>query len=166
MRQIQIELKWAFIFTIVTLCWMLLEKTLGWHDEQIEDHWWLTLFFAPFAFLMYVLLMREKRRRVFQNTLTWKQGFIAGLIMTVFITLLSPVTQYITHNFITPEYFENVSNFSVTNDLMSIKEANERFNINSYLLQAAVGSFVFGLGTSAIVAIFMRRSSPTEQYEE
>ena len=158
MKKITIELKWAIIFTIVTLCWMLLEKTLGWHDEQIADHAWLTLFFMPFAVLMYVLLMREKRRRVFKNTLSWKQGFIAGLIMTVFVTILSPLSQYITHNYITPKYFENVKNYSVTNDLMTIEVANEYFNFNNYMMQAAIGAFVIGIVTSAFVAIFMKRS--------
>jgi uncharacterized membrane protein len=158
MKRIQIELKWAFIFTIVMLCWMLLEKTLGRHDEQIANHWWLTLFFIPFAILMYVLLMREKRRRYYKNKLSWKRGFLTGCIMTVFVTLLSPLAQYITHNFITPQYFENVKNYSVTNDLMTIETANEYFNISNYMLQSAIGALVMGILTSAIVAIFMKRS--------
>jgi len=158
MKKIKIEIKWAIIFTIVTLCWMLLEKTLGWHDEQIADHWWLSLFFMPFAILMYVLDMREKRRRVYKNTLTWKQGFFSGLIMTVFVTLLSPLAQYITHNYITPKYFENVKNYSVTNELMTIEVANEYFNFNSYMMQAAIGAFAMGVITSAVLAFFMKRS--------
>ena len=159
MKPIIIELKWAIIFTITMLAWMLFEKTLGWHDEQIADHYWLTLLFLPFAILMYVLVMREKRRRHYDKKMTWLQGFVTGTKMALFVALFSPMAQYITHNYITPEYFESVATYSVTNDLMSIEEANAYFNLNSYMLQSALGTLASGLVISALVAIFMRRSS-------
>lgn len=157
MKAIIIELKWAIIFTITLLAWMLFEKTLGWHDEKIADHFWLTFLFIPFAVLMYVLVMREKRRRHFNKKLTWLQGFITGVKMAFFVALLSPLAQYITHNYITPEYFESVSQYSITNDLMSIEEANDYFNITNYMLQSAIGALGGGIVISALVAIFMRR---------
>lgn len=157
MKKLTIEFKWAIIFTIAMLCWMLLEKTLGWHGERIADHWWLTLFFAPFAILMYLLAMREKRRRVYGGKMTWLQGFVSGVILSVFVALLSPLAQYITHHFITPEYFNNVIEYSVTNDLMTRSKANDYFNINSYMWQAAFGALGFGVATAAVVAIFVRK---------
>jgi len=157
MKNIKIEVKWAIIFTIIVLVWMLLEKTLGWHDEKIADHYWLTLLFLPFAILMYVLAMREKRRRFFGGKLSWRQGFFTGLKMAFFVALLSPLAQYITHNYITPEYFKTVIEYSVTNELMTLEKANEEFNINNYLMQSAIGSLGGGLVTSALVALFIRR---------
>tara|TARA_B100002051_G_C16658029_1_gene597596 strand:+ start:82 stop:576 length:495 start_codon:yes stop_codon:yes gene_type:complete len=157
MKKIFIEFKWAVIFTITMLSWMLLEKTLGWHEEQIADHWWLTMLFAPFAILMYLLEMREKRRRVYGGKMTWLQGFISGIILSVFVALLSPLAQYITHNYITPQYFNNVIEYSVTNDLMTREKANEYFNISSYMWQSAIGAFGFGVITAAVVAIFVRK---------
>jgi hypothetical protein len=157
MKKIYIELKWALIFTITMLSWMLLEKTLGWHEEQIANHQWLTLLFAPFAILMYLLEMHEKRRRVYSGKMTWLQGFISGVILSVFVALLSPLAQYITHEFITPKYFNNVIEYSVTNDLMTRTKANEYFNIESYMWQSAFGALGFGIATAAIVAIFVRK---------
>ncbi|WP_310993823.1 DUF4199 domain-containing protein [Aequorivita marina] len=157
MKKIYIEIKWAVIFTITLLCWMLLEKTLGWHEENIADHEWLTLFFAPFAILIYLLALREKRRRVYDRKMTWLQGFISGVILTIFIVLLSPLAQYITHNYITPEYFNNVREYSITNDLMTRTKANEYFNIKNYMWQAAFGALCFGVVTAAITAIFVRK---------
>lgn len=155
-KKIKIALKWAIIFTIMSLAWMLLEKTLGWHDEAIADHQWLTLFFLPFAIIMYLLEMREIRRRVYQKVITWKQCFLSGLLMALFVALLSPLAQYITHNYITPEYFETVKNYSVTNDLMKIEEANEYFSITNYIWQASIGAFIVGAVTSAILALFLK----------
>lgn len=156
-RKVRIELKWAIIFTIMMLAWMLLEKTLGWHDEKIADHYWLTLLFLPFSIFMYILAMRETRRRVYGRKLTWLQGFTSGLTLTLFIALLSPLAQYITHNYITPKYFENVINYSVTNNLMKINEANEYFSLNNYLWQSFIGAILGGAITSALVALFMKR---------
>ncbi len=158
MKKIQIEIKWAVIFLITMLCWMLLEKTLGWHEDQIADHEWLTLFFLPFAILIYLLALREKRRRVFGGKITWLQGFISGVILSVFVALLSPIAQYITHNYITPEYFNNVIEYSVTNDMMTRTKANEYFNINSYMWQSAFGALGFGVVTAAVVAIFVQKN--------
>lgn len=159
MKKIYIEFKWAIIFTITVLSWMLLERTLGWQQEESIDLQWLVLLFVPFAFLMYLLEMREKRRRVYGGKMTWLQGFISGVILSVFVALLSPLAQYITHNFITPEYFNNVAEYSVTNDLMTRTKANEYFNINSYMWQSAFGALGLGIGTAAIVAIFVRKKS-------
>ncbi len=157
MRKIYIELKWAFIFTIAILCWMLLEKTMGWHEERIADRQWLTLFFVPFALLIYLLALREKRRRVYNGKMTWLQGFISGVFLSVFIALISPLTQYITHNFITPEYFNDVTEYSITNELMTRTKANEYLNINNYIWQSLFGALGLGIATAAIVAIFVRK---------
>ncbi len=164
MGKIYIELKWAVIFNIALLCWILLEKTLGYHEEPIADHWWISLLFAPFAILFYLLALREKRRRVYNGTMTWSQGFLSGTVLSIFIALLSPITQLIAFNYITPAYFNNVIEYSVTNDLMTRTRANEIFNINNYLWQAAFGVFGLGMILSALVAFFTRKSSkPTDK---
>jgi len=157
MKKIYIEFKWAVIFTIALLAWILLEKTLGWEEGQITSHQWFTLLFVPFAILMYLLALREKRRRVFGGKLTWLQGFISGVILTLFIALLTPLTQYISNNFITVEYFNDVTENSVTNELMTRTRANEFFHINSYIWQAIFGALGLGIATAAIVAFFVRK---------
>jgi Mn2+/Fe2+ NRAMP family transporter len=158
-KHFKIELKWAIIFTIMSLVWVLLEKTLGWHTEKgIADQWWLTLFFFPFAIIMYWLAMRETRRRIYKKVISWTECFLSGLLMAFFVALLTPLAQYITHDFITPEYFETVKNYSVTNDFLKIEEANEYFNINNYRWKAAIGAFLGGTVVAAIGAIFLRTS--------
>lgn len=157
MKKIYIEIKWAVIFTIAILCWMLLEKTMGWHEEKIADNVWFTLFFVPFAVLLYLLALREKRRRVYDRKMTWMQAFVSGIILTVFIALLSPLAQYITHNYITSEYFNSVIEYSVTNDLMTRSKANEFFNINNYMWQSFFGALGFGTVLTIFVAFFVRK---------
>jgi len=161
MKKIKIELKWAIIFTIFTLVWWLLEKTLGWHDEKILNHFWLTLLFLPFVIFMYVLAIREKRRRFYNKKITWKQGFLSGLLLSIFIAALSPIAQYITHNFITPEFFVNVKESSITNNLMTLESANHYFSLTGYMYRSVISSIVGGSFVSALVALLLRRKANT-----
>jgi membrane glycosyltransferase len=154
---IKIEFKWAVIFSVMTLVWMLLEKTMGWHDENIASHFYTTLLFLPLAIFMFILAIREKRRRFYAGKISWRKAFLSGALLSFFIALLSPFVQYITHNYITPEYFGNVIDYSVTNKVMTIETANNYFNIKSYMLQSAFGALFGGVGVSAILAFIMKR---------
>ena len=158
MRNLKIEFKWAIIFTIASLTWMFLEQTLGWHDEKIADHYWLTMLYIPLAIFMYILALREKRRRFYNKQLSWRQGFLSGFVVSLFAAALSPVAQYLTHNYITPAYFPNIIEYSVTNELMTIGAANEYFNINNYMMQSAIGVLIGGFVLSAIAAFILRRN--------
>ena len=62
--------------------------------------------------------LRDKRDNFYQGRMTYKQGLITGLFITLFVTILSPLTQYITSVFITPHYFTNVVNYAVDHSLI------------------------------------------------
>jgi hypothetical protein len=59
--------------------------------------------------------------------------------------------------YISPDYFTNAINFAVDNGKMELQQAQEFFNLRSYIFQSALGGVVMGLITSAIVAIFIRK---------
>ena len=134
---------------------------MGWHGENIASHMIMTNIFAVFAIAVYVFALLEKRRVHYQGIMSWKEGFLSGLIMTLIITLLTPFSQLIVHYVISPEYFPNVIKYSVENGYYnSLEEAQDYFNLNNYLLQSAIGALIMGVITSAIVAIFVRRKNP------
>ena len=62
MKKIQIEIKWAIIFVIMTLIWMILEKVAGLHDEHIDKHPIFTNFIAIPAIAIYVFAILDKRK--------------------------------------------------------------------------------------------------------
>jgi hypothetical protein len=88
--------------------------------------------------------------------MSYKQGFISGLVITLIVTLLSPLTQYITSTLITPEYFPNVIHYSVSSGKMTQAEADSFYNLKSYIIQGLIGAPIMGLITTAIVAIFTK----------
>lgn len=139
------------------LLWMYFEKMMGWHDEKIADHATYTNFVAIPAILVYVFALLEKRKKHYNNVMSWKQGFVSGMIITAVVVILTPFSQMVTHDLISPEYFENVSAYAVNEGQMTQAEADAYFNLKNYLWQSAVFALVIGAVTSALVAVFVRR---------
>ena len=158
MKQFGIELKWAFIFIAVSLIWMYVEKLAGLHGEHIDKHPTYTWLFAILAFLMYYYALKEKREKGYQGRMTWTQGFKSGLIITAVIALFSPLTQYITHQFISPEYFDTAIAAGLEKGAGSREDLENQLNLGLYMKIAPLFVCVQGLITSAIIALFTRKS--------
>lgn len=156
MKNIRIEIKWGVLFILVGLIWMVFEKTMGWHDVHIDKHATYSMIFAPIAIAIYVFALIDKKRNFYGGRMTFSQGFIAGLVITLVVVILSPLSQYITSTYITPDYFGNVIAYSVSSRAMSQPAAEEYFNLKSYIIQSTIFAAVMGLVTSAAVAFFLR----------
>ncbi|NJB85848.1 hypothetical protein GGR26_001616 [Lewinella marina] len=157
MNRYRIELKWAVIFTLMMLGWLFLERLAGLHDVYLAYHPTYTNLVAIPAAIVYVLALRDKREHYYGGEMSYRQGFTAGVVMTVMVAVLSPLAQLITHTIVTPDYFTNVIRYSVEQGYLTQAEAEANFNLSSYVFQAFIGSLVLGLLTAAIVAFFVRR---------
>lgn len=156
-KKYAIELKWGVLFTVMTLLWMRLEKGLGWHDELIAKHAIYTNFVALPAIAFYVIALIDKRKNCYNGQMTYLQGFLSGFIISLVVMFLSPLTQVITFMYITPNYFENVIRYVVSQNQMSLQEAENYFNLSNYIRQSTLFAPLMGIATSAIVAIFVKR---------
>ena len=157
MNRIKIELKWALIFSMVALLWMLLEKLSGLHGRYIDYHLYLTNLFAIPAIIVMVKALNDKKHNYYKGQMNYKNGLVSGLVLSVFIALLSPLTQWITSYVITPEYFPNVIKRSVElGYYKSTAEAEAFFNFKNYVVQGFYGAFIMGIVTTAIAMIFIR----------
>ncbi len=158
MKKIGIEIKWGLIFSIVAILWVALERLVGLHDVYISQHYIYTNLFAVVAILLYVLALRDKRDNYYHGVMSWKQGFIAGCIVSVVVAVLSPLATYITHVYVSPIYFPNIIEYSVQSGAYATtEEAAEFFNMSSYMLQSALFALIVGVVTSAVVAAFVKR---------
>lgn len=157
MKNIKIELKWAILFTLVALIWMVIEKISGLHGKYISYHMYLTNLFAIPAIVLMVMALKDKKRNFYGGAMTYKQGLFSGIILSLFIALISPLSQWITSYVISPEYFPNVIKYSVEAGYYpTTTEAAATFNYKSYALQSAIGALVMGIATTAIAMIFLR----------
>ncbi|HMB41178.1 MAG TPA: DUF4199 domain-containing protein [Balneolaceae bacterium] len=156
MNRYKTEVKWSIIFVVVMLLWMGFERLIGLHDEHIANHAIYTNFFAIFAIAVYVFALRDKKKTHYGGEMTWNQGFMTGLIITIIVALLTPLVQWITHTIITPDFFENIRAYSVEQGMMTQEEAEGYFSLSGYIVQSMIGALGMGIITSAIVAFFTR----------
>lgn len=162
MKNVKIEIKWALIFVAMQLLWMTIEKLTGLHDEHIDQHAIYTNLIAIPSIIIYVLALLDKRKNYYNGVMNYKEGFISGLFITLIVTILSPVVQYITSTFISPDYFANAIEYTVSEDKMTREAAEEYFNLKSYVTQVLIGTPIMGIVTTAIVALFTKKKVKTD----
>ncbi len=158
MKKFRIEVKWGILFFLSGLAWMALEKNLGWHDRLIEQHAMYTLLYAPIAILIYVFALLEKKRKTYLGRMSYIQGLLSGLVLTLIVVLLTPLSQYISHSMISPAYFSNIIQLTVNSGKMTLVEAEEYFNLMNYITQSILFAAMMGVLTTAVVVVFLRSS--------
>jgi len=156
MAKFGIEVKWGFIFLCFTLVWMLAEKLLGLHSTHIDKHAFYTNFFIIPVILIYILALLEKRNNYFSGSISWSQGAKSGIVLSMVITFLSPLSQVIIHKIISPEYFSNVIKFAIDTGSLSQPDSESYFSLKSYIVQSMFGSFVVGIFLSLGISLFIK----------
>lgn len=157
MKNRKIEIKWGFIFILMMVIWMALEHAFGLHDEHIDLHPIVSNFIFIPAVSIYVLALLEKRKKAYGGYMTYAQGFMSGVVITLVVTIFTPLVQYLTSTVITPEYFQNAITYSVESGFTSQEEAEAYFNLKNFMTQATISAPIMGILTAAIVAIFTRK---------
>ena len=156
MKKFRIEVKWGILFFLSGLAWMALEKYLGWHDRLIEQHATYTLLYAPLAIFIYVVALWEKKRKTYSGRMTFLQGLLSGMVITLVVVLLTPLSQYISHSLISPDYFSNIIQSTVNSGKMTLPEAEAYFNLMNYITQSVFFAAGMGIMTTVVVMIFMK----------
>jgi hypothetical protein len=155
---LRIEIKWGVLFSLAGLLWMGGERLLGLHDQWIAWQAGLTnLFFFPAVTMIY-LAIRERRRSL-GGQIQFFPAFVSGTIVSLVVALLSPLTQFIGHRWISPHYFERAIAQAVSSGKLTLEQADRYFNLSSYMLQASLGAIVAGLLTSLVLGFLMRTPS-------
>ncbi len=157
MTNIKIEIKWAILFSVIGLIWIFLEKISGLHGKYIDYHMYITNLFIIPAIWTIVLALNDKKINFFTGQMSYNQGLISGVILSVIIALISPLVQWVTVYVISPEYFPNVIKRSVELGYFeTTKVAKANFNYPNYALQGVIGALFMGVVSTAIAMIFIR----------
>lgn len=156
MKKFTLEIKWAVIFSLMTILWLTFEKLMGWHDELIAQHASYTNYYAIPSILVYYFALREKRSQL-GGSITWLQGFVAGLYISLFVAALSPLAIYISLGYISPDYLTNAIAYGIAENKGSAEELNAYFNLKSYIIQGVIGSMFMGALTAAVIAFVVKK---------
>lgn len=141
---------------VISLAWKGMENRMGLHGPRIDEQARYTYIFGGVALLLYILALRDKRDNFYNGFMSWQQGFVSGVIISVIIALFSPLSQLIVHKIIAPSYFRNAIEHGLT------RGGNEEFLISYYslrtkIIQSFMESLSLGIVASAAVAYFVRK---------
>jgi hypothetical protein len=164
MKTYKIEIKWAFISAAMFLLWMVMEKLMSLHDEHLAQQQYITTLILVPSIIVYVLAIRDKKKNFYKGNITYKQSFISGLTLTLLIVILSPINQLITSYIISPDYFNNIIEYTVKSGVFTKEQAKAQFNVKSYITTSILGGLVTGIVFSAVISIFTR--SKANNYEQ
>jgi hypothetical protein len=150
------ELKWAILFIIASVLWLVLAKILGMFSSQMGNFPIFSMLFIVPAVLIFIGALLDKKNNYYSGAMNFKQGFMSGMLITIFVTLCTPLSQYVFHSFIAPEFFPNIIQYSIDTGEMTPENAAAFFNLKSYIVQSSIASLVSGIITSLIVAFFVQ----------
>ena len=58
---------------------------------------------------------------------------LSTVVISFIVVIFSPITQFITHEFITPNYFDKLITLSVESKRLTLEEAQSYFNLSAYI---------------------------------
>ena len=148
MKKFSIEIKWGIQFSILSVFWMIIEKSTGLHDQYIEKQSIYTNLFGLIAILIYTLALLDKKKNFYNGQMDWKQGFVSGIALSFVVALLSPLVQYVTFTYISPDFFTNIIDYAVLHKIQTQAQAEIFFSLKSYVLQGIFNALSMGVITA------------------
>jgi len=88
--------------------------------------------------------------------LDFRSGFISGAVVTLLASVLNLICFSIFYYFINPDLFNALQAYAVKSNLMTQQEAQQYFNLSSYLTQLFFGSLIMGLIFSLILTLIFK----------
>ena len=91
--------------------------------------------------------------------MNWKQGLISAIIISFIIVLFSPITQFIIHEFISPDFLDNTINYTVSRKKFTLSAAKEYTTLTSSIWKNISDGLSFGVVIGAIVAYILKTNT-------
>jgi nitrate/nitrite transporter NarK len=161
MKQFSIEFKWAFNFFIASMLWMMIEKTLGYHDEKIQYQPLFAMIFGLVTVGIYILALREKKQKFYQNQMNWREGFVSGLTLSLVIALFTTMIEYTKHHVVSPYYLETMKKIIVEQNKMTLENADNFFTFSNTLSQSIFYVISFGSVLAAAISLAIKSKEQT-----
>ena len=155
MKKFAIEIKWGIRYAFLWILWLFIEKSSGYYESKISDYALYSMLFTFVTIFVYYVAIKEKKKDFFKDEMSWKQGCVTGIFLTIVMAILTPLCQIIFHKAIAPEFFPNMIEYSVSKG-NSKEVAENYFNLSSFIIQNIFSTLSLGVVISAVVALFLQ----------
>lgn len=162
-------LKFAMVALSLAVVWILFEHLMGWNTTRHDIGQYARL--GPMiSFWIILVLGIWYLRRSHGHSLTFREGFEAGLIMTLIFCAGFTIIIMLYQQFINPDYYQTLKDFTMKQMQDRGATPKEMELVQNELKEQAGGSalsylllFVFsaiwGLGISAIASMILRKGT-------
>lgn len=161
-RKFNIELKFGGVIGLLTILWLLGEYSTGLHHKYHD----LFLLITNFVFIIPIvgiyLGISSKRKNYYDQQLTFGQGVLTGIIISIIYALIAGIGQYLYHTVINPAHFDLMIEKSREHGV-SAEEAAQYFNTNNYTMNVVISYFAVGLLASLIHSAILKRKRIEEE---
>lgn len=152
------ELLAGIAIALATFVWLCLEFIFGLHDRYIDYY----LYISNLVYVLPVIgihwAIKKRYYALPPGEFQMKDGLMSGVIVFVTAAFLNLFFQFIFVKHINPNFFGNMIAASAKkaimtgdNSIIAIQEAQEHFNLSSYLIQGFTGFLILGLFISIMV---------------
>jgi hypothetical protein len=156
MSQYRIEIKWAIINAVVSMLWFLGERIAGFHGKYLSEQANISLLLFFPIIIIYFLGCIDKKRNFYKGDMTYLQGFLFGLRLTVYILILTPFTQFISSYVISPDFFNRMIDYSVQAGSLTMDQAKRQFSYGNFLFISILSEIITGVPIAAFVPIWTK----------
>ncbi len=146
-KSIFLAISYFFIFIL----WKACEKLMGFHDGQIK----LYPIVSDLIIIPLILLYAtgfKKHRIGLGGKITFINGIGFGLMATLFIVALTPMSVWIFDQFINPNFYASMIQYQVKNHLSTLEIAKQSFNHENFKQSCIIGNIATGSLLSIILA--------------
>jgi hypothetical protein len=158
------EFKWAAIMSVVLLVWLTALKFLGFQEtDKIHVHVILVNAYYLILFVLYIFAINERKRK-YRGFISRRDAFLTGLLVTLFLVVLSPLNMSVFYYLINPNFFQVMIDFNVENGVNQ-QVAESDYNLFNYIFSSMLMNLVVGGVFSAIGALLLQKIPNKQQYE-
>jgi hypothetical protein len=147
-KSIILAVSYFFIFIL----WKAGEKLLGFHDGKINLYPFVSDLIIIPLILLYTSGFKKYRIGV-GGKITFINGVGFGIMATLFIVALTPISIWIFDQFINPNFYVTMIDYQVKNHLSTLEIAKQSFNHDNFKQSCVIGNLVTGALLSVILAI-------------
>jgi hypothetical protein len=153
-KSLILAISYFFIFII----WKACEKLIGLHDNNIN----LYPFISDLIIIPLILLYStgfKKYRIGLGGKITFINGIGFGLMATLFIVALTPVSVWIFDQFINPNFYASMIQYQIKNHVSTLEIAQQSFNHENFKQSCILGNAVTGTLLTVVLAIISSKKS-------
>ncbi|MBN9351153.1 MAG: DUF4199 domain-containing protein [Chitinophagaceae bacterium] len=161
----KIEIKWAVYYSLFLIFYGIVAQISGLHDKYLSEEQNISLLLIIPAVLTYIFCLLDERKHSETGDLNYIQSLLGLVRLSIIILILTPLVLFISYNIVSPDYFKNQINYSVSNKILSLGDAQKVFTYWRYVLNSMGFQFITGIMYSAFVPLFIKTFSKLKAME-